>query len=110
MHRRGVETRRIACTGQTTALGNRICEAGCYQCLLSYFNQPDHDHINRRNADVLKVLVALANAEVKPKQAPPPEPEDKPNTDRLQHWLDALAKAGLRTPMPHSYPLIKVLP
>ena len=83
---------------QTTALGNRICEAGCYQCLLSYFNQPDHDHINRRNADVLKVLVALANAEVKPKQAPPPEPEDKPNTDRLQHWLDALAKAGLRHP------------
>src|SRR5690606_38120996 len=42
-----------------------ICEAGCYQCLLSYFNQPDHDNINRRNSDALRLLVALANAEVK---------------------------------------------
>jgi len=25
---------------QTDALGNHQCEAGCYQCLLSYFNQP----------------------------------------------------------------------
>ena len=24
--------------------GQSICEAGCYQCLLSYFNQPDHPH------------------------------------------------------------------
>ena len=42
--------------------------------------------------------MALANAEVKPKQVPPPQPEDEPNTDRLQNWLDALAKAGLRHP------------
>jgi hypothetical protein len=52
--------------------GNHICEAGCYQCLLSYFNQPDHENINRRNADAIKVLVALANAEVQPKHAPKP--------------------------------------
>ena len=38
---------------QTDALGNHQCEAGCYQCLLSYFNQPDHEHINRRNADAV---------------------------------------------------------
>jgi hypothetical protein len=56
---------------QTNALGNHICEAGCYQCLLSYFNQPDHENINRRNADALKVLVALANAEVQPRMALP---------------------------------------
>ncbi|MBV6447969.1 DEAD/DEAH box helicase [Nitrosomonas sp.] len=83
---------------QTNALGNRICEAGCYQCLLSYFNQPDHENINRRNADALKVLVALANAEVKPKQEPPPKHEDEPDNDRLKQWLDALAEAGLRHP------------
>jgi hypothetical protein len=33
--------------------GSSICEAGCYQCLLSYFNQPDHEHINRRDPDAL---------------------------------------------------------
>ena len=44
--------------------GQRPCEAGCYQCLLSYFNQPDHVHINRRDPDALRLLVALANAQV----------------------------------------------
>lgn len=83
---------------QTNALGNRICEAGCYQCLLSYFNQPDHENINRRNIDALKVLVALANAEVKPKHVPPPKHKDEPHDGRLAQWLDAIAKAGLRQP------------
>ncbi len=49
---------------QKTPDGHSICEAGCYQCLLSYFNQPDHDHINRRNTQVIELLVALANAQV----------------------------------------------
>lgn len=44
--------------------GHSICEAGCYQCLLSYFNQPDHDHINRRNTQAIEMLVSLANAQV----------------------------------------------
>jgi hypothetical protein len=47
-----------------TSDGHSICEAGCYQCLLSYFNQPDHDHINRRNSQAIEMLVALANAQV----------------------------------------------
>lgn len=83
---------------QTNALGNRICEAGCYQCLLSYFNQPDHENINRRNVDALKVLVSLANAEVKPRQDPSPVSENAPTDDRLNQWLHALDAAGLRRP------------
>lgn len=47
-------------------LGNSLCEAGCYQCLLSYFNQPDHENINRHDHDALALLVALANANVRP--------------------------------------------
>ena len=83
---------------QTNALGNRICEAGCYQCLLSYFNQPDHENINRRNVDALKVLVALANAEVKPKPVSPSAAAPTPKNDDLQHWLDTLTTEGLRLP------------
>jgi hypothetical protein len=45
-----------------TAKGHAVCEAGCYQCLLSYFNQPDHANINRRNHEALSILLALANA------------------------------------------------
>ncbi|MEI6068452.1 MAG: DEAD/DEAH box helicase [Methylococcaceae bacterium] len=49
---------------QRNAEGESTCEAGCYQCLLSYFNQPDHDHIDRRNPDALQLLLALVNANV----------------------------------------------
>jgi Lhr-like helicase len=83
---------------QTNALGNHICEAGCYQCLLSYFNQPDHENINRRNVDALKVLVALANAEVKPLQARAPASGSGPVGGKLEQWLQALDAAGLRRP------------
>ena len=40
------------------------CVAGCYRCLLSYFNQPDHEIIDRRLAPVLVFLLRLAYAEV----------------------------------------------
>ncbi|PTQ87171.1 DEAD/DEAH box helicase [Agitococcus lubricus] len=83
---------------QTNALGNRICEAGCYQCLLSYFNQPDHDYINRRNTDALKVLVALANAEVKPKSIPISSADNSQTDDSLNLWLQALDANGLKRP------------
>lgn len=83
---------------QTNALGNRICEAGCYQCLLSYFNQPDHENINRRNTDALKVLVALANAEVKPKRAATPAGDKAPTDEGVGQWLRALDAKGLRRP------------
>ena len=83
---------------QTDALGNRICEAGCYQCLLSYFNQPDHENINRRNTHALKVLVALANAEVHPKTITAPAATHLPTNERLEQWLQALDAEGWQRP------------
>ncbi|MCR5622649.1 MAG: DEAD/DEAH box helicase [Treponema sp.] len=50
------------------AEGSR-CVAGCYRCLLSYYNQPLHEKIDRRNTLVLKVLISLANAELRPKES-----------------------------------------
>jgi hypothetical protein len=83
--------------------GLSVCEAGCYQCLLSYFNQPDHDHINRRNTDALSLLVALANAEVvlvTSRTAAEPQGESKSNDENtlLHDWLKAVNQAGLRHP------------
>ncbi len=37
----------------------RHCEAGCYKCLLSYFNQPQHAIIDRRNPKILSLLTTL---------------------------------------------------
>jgi Lhr-like helicase len=48
------------------AQGRPICEAGCYKCLLSYYNQPDHLNIDRQDADnegrVLDLLCRLTRA------------------------------------------------
>lgn len=85
-------------------LGNALCEAGCYQCLLSYFNQPDHENINRRNRDALELLVALANANVRPSeqavnnasQASVAAPSA--STGIAGEFLDAIEKRGLNKP------------
>lgn len=94
--------------------GRRLCEAGCYQCLLSYYNQPDHGLIDRRNPEALRVLVALANAQVtrlpsesavssdpsvgwaEQRDAHQP-PTDHPQDDTAA-WLATLARRGLRPP------------
>ena len=62
------------------------CVAACYRCLLSYFNQPDQEHIDRRQEPVLQFLLRLAFSETHdPKSnpelygdlegCPPPDPE-----------------------------------
>lgn len=62
------------------------CVAGCYRCLLSYFNQPDHELIDRRQEPALQFLLRLASAETHDPQdetklhtdlegCPPPDPE-----------------------------------
>jgi Lhr-like helicase len=80
-------------------LGNHPCEAGCYQCLLSYFNQPDHEHINRHNTDALKLLVALANAQVQPATSGSVAVALATSADEpLDRWLAALRQAGAAQP------------
>jgi hypothetical protein len=38
------------------------CVAACYRCLMSYFNQPDHELIDRRNDEVRTLLLRLARS------------------------------------------------
>ncbi|HNC03460.1 MAG TPA: DUF1998 domain-containing protein, partial [Agitococcus sp.] len=84
--------------------GSRICEAGCYQCLLSYFNQPDHDYIDRRQKDTLALLVSLANAHVTSKVTMPVELSS--NSDSLANqWLNALKSYALRHPDAFNVPV-----
>ena len=39
------------------------CVAGCYRCLLSYFNQPDHELIDRQHPAALAFLLRMASAQ-----------------------------------------------
>ena len=40
------------------------CVRGCYRCLLSYFNQPDHEMINRAGQEVKQLLIDLARGQI----------------------------------------------
>lgn len=64
------------------------CVNGCYRCLLSYYNQPDHEEIDRLNSGLLELLVAFATGSlVRPQTA-----------DKTDPWRAAFEQAGLVAP------------
>jgi len=71
------------------------CVRGCYRCLLSYYNQPEHERINRRDAGAMQFLICLARGELKPEILA---------DDSLQEngWITVFAKSGI--PMPDKAP------
>ena len=97
----------LAAVERRRPTGDRICEAGCYQCLLSYYNQPDHEHINRGDTAVQELLVQLAHASVRPAKAPDPgaAATETSAPDLLDTWLGALRQLGHRAPDDTRYPL-----
>lgn len=38
------------------------CVAACYRCLMSYYNQPDHELLDRRDETARNLLIRLANS------------------------------------------------
>jgi hypothetical protein len=40
------------------------CVAACYRCVMSYYNQPDHELLDRRDAATRSILLRLARARV----------------------------------------------
>lgn len=96
----------LAALEHKDARGNSVCEAGCYQCLLSYYNQPDHPLIDRRHPDALALLVALANAQVVTTPAvATAAPSSAGNAAGVDDWLRALSDHGLRQPDAVSVPV-----
>jgi hypothetical protein len=87
-----------------TPTGERICEAGCYQCLLSYYNQPDHEHINRRDPAVQELLVQLAHSTVRSASSASTSATDSP-PDPLTTWTNTLRQLGHRAPDETRYAL-----
>lgn len=62
------------------------CVHGCYRCLLSYFNQPDHELIDRRDKDALAYLIGLAASSLE---------RSSPETTAQDGWPAAFAAAGI---------------
>jgi very-short-patch-repair endonuclease len=82
--------------------GKPICEAGCYRCLLSYYNQPDHDLIDRLDKEhdglAPNLLVRLTRATLRrvEEQADGLARLSGSNLERA--WLETIEAAGLRKP------------
>lgn len=71
------------------------CVKGCYRCLLSYYNQPDHELIDRTDEDVKGLLLRLARGNV--------SPIEKTASASKDGWHQALKNWGF--PLPDPEPL-----
>jgi hypothetical protein len=71
--------------------GDEACVHGCYRCLLSYFNQPDHELIRRGSAEAKQMLIDLARGQVILAAAPVREGE-------AAEWEAAFKAAGIPAP------------
>jgi Lhr-like helicase len=64
------------------------CVKGCYRCLLSYYNQPDHELIDRTDGAARRILLRLARGQVRPVAA----------SKVSGAWSQALESWGLPAP------------
>ena len=64
------------------------CVRGCYRCLLSYFNQPDHEMIDRTSDEAKQMLINLARGEVVLSGR-------QPRLEHASEWEQAFKDAGL---------------
>jgi len=64
------------------------CVRGCYRCLLSYFNQPDHELIDRSSPEVAQFLIDLARGTISLAAKPTAGTVASP-------WLEAFSAAGV---------------
>lgn len=89
MHFDNIEAAIVA--GDRTLLtekADEACVRGCYRCLLSYFNQPDHEQIDRNSAEVIQLLIDLARGETVRELRSTPDEENSA-------WTGAFSSAGL---------------
>lgn len=79
------------------------CVAGCYRCLLSYYNQPDHDVIHRQDEHARRILWRLARIETQLGADPAasvPLPEPDPAPGWTGQWQQAAAQQLSEAPAP----------
>lgn len=93
---------------ETDANDKPICEAGCYKCLLSYYNQPDHTNIDRQDEEndgkALDILCRLTRSRGNLGTFGRDPEEQQSELERVsgssleQAWLAYVAEHGYRKP------------
>ena len=82
------------------------CVAACYRCLMSYYNQPDHENLDRRNKDARAMLLRLARARTVVCADQPSHASHSVNGEdsRDGRWRAEASRRGI--PAPDSKPLV----
>lgn len=83
--------------GDATLLTNQSnsCVRGCYRCLLSYYNQTDHEKIDRTSDEAKQLLIDLARGELHLTNA-------RSTSGDTAGWLDVFKQQSLPIPDPES--------
>ncbi len=95
---------RSNCTHASLEDTEPDCEKACYRCLLSYYNQPDHGEIDRKNEALLDLLCQLTQAQFqrgtlgRDAEAHIEELERVSGSSLEQAWIDHLKRHGYRLP------------
>ena len=78
------------------------CVAACYRCLMSYYNQPDHEALDRRDEAARAMLLRLARARTAPRESrPPPAPGPAAGEDSLEErWGAEALRRDIPAPDP----------
>ncbi|MCK6547998.1 DEAD/DEAH box helicase [Myxococcota bacterium] len=84
---------------------NTRCVAACYRCLMSYYNQPDHEKIDRRDEAARNLLLRLARSKTTPEPrthgagtgaSRPAAPAGVTGT--LARWYELAGSHGIKGP------------
>lgn len=91
-YRSNQETTRSSITLKSS---DDSCVHGCYQCLLSYYNQLDHEIIERNRPEVVQFLVDLACGELVTQSSESPKVEANSIEGK---WLQKFLNENLPVP------------
>lgn len=94
MHFENVEEMVSSGDAEVRKIGEEACVRGCYRCLLSYYNQLDHELIDRDDESAVQFLIDLACGKV--------FLEASEAADESSPWVAAFLSAGL--PLPDAKP------
>lgn len=85
------------------------CVAACYRCLMSYFNQPDHELLDRRDSAARTLLLRLAHSTTSGLATPADAGTGAPtgsfsgeDGDVLGRWMAQCHQRGLPVPDPEA--------
>jgi hypothetical protein len=87
-----------------TDVQDTACVAACYRCLMSYYNQPDHEILDRRDKAAQEMLLRIAWGATKPARAASPgRTEPMAENGDVSEWRAEALRRGI--PQPDAEPV-----